>query len=61
PSLLALSGERLWVTAGKREGFGWVARAMGIDRRDVQPVQDLLFQVMSGPAWLGFNPWDRRW
>lgn len=73
PSLLALgraSGEgapRLWVAAGKREGLGWVIRAMGWDRRDVQPVQDALFGALaepgpdSEPSLLGFNPWMRRW
>jgi urease accessory protein len=55
------AGERLWVTAGKRDGLGWVIRAMGRDRRDVQPVQDGLFAALSGPGWLGFNPWERRW
>lgn len=52
---------RLWVAAGKREGLGWIIRAMGMDRRDVQPVQDSLFAALVDPGWLGFNPWDRRW
>lgn len=52
---------RLWVAVGKREGLGWVIRALGRDRRDVQPVHDRLFQALTDPAWLGFNPWERRW
>lgn len=54
-------GRRLWVAIGKKDGLGWVIRAMGRDRRDVQPVQDRLFAALSDAAWLGFNPWDRRW
>lgn len=54
-------GRRLWVAVGKREGLGWVIRALGRDRRDVQPVHDRLFQALADPAWLGFNPWERRW
>lgn len=73
PGLLALgraSGEgapRLWVAAGRRDALGWVIRAMGRDRRDVQPVQDALFGALAGPGpggtpgLLGFNPWTRRW
>jgi hydrogenase large subunit len=69
PELLALGqrssgggpGPRLWVAAGKREGLGWVIRAMGLDRRDAQPVHDRLFAALAEPGWLGFNPWERRW
>jgi urease accessory protein len=52
---------RLWVAAGKRDGLGWVIRAMGMDRRDAQPVHDRLFAALAEPGWLGFNPWERRW
>lgn len=54
-------GRRLWVAIGKKEGLGWVIRAMGRDRRDLEPVQDRLFAALSDAGWLGFNPWHRRW
>ena len=65
PGMLGLSdpaaADRLWITAGKRDGLGWIVRALGRDRRDVQPVHDMLFASLEDPAWLGFNPWERRW
>ncbi len=57
----AAASDRLWITAGKRDGLGWIVRALGRDRRDVQPVHDMLFKSLEDPAWLGFNPWERRW
>jgi urease accessory protein len=70
PGLLALNrppaqSERntgaTWVGMGRRENVGWVIRAMGGERRDVQPVQDMVFEALSQAPWLGFNPWNRRW
>ena len=46
---------------GRREGVGWVLRALGADRRDLQPVHDRIFAALAGAAWLGFNPWQRRY
>ena len=53
--------DRCWIGAGRREGEGWLVRAMGADRRDLQPVQDLIFAALADAAWLGFNPWHRRY
>lgn len=70
PRLLALNGApsagprntgATWVGLGRRDKVGWVARAMGVDRRAVQPVQDLIFEALAQAPWLGFNPWQRRW
>lgn len=64
PALLRLSPPGrgpLQVTVGERPGLGILVRALGRERRDLQPVQDLLFSALSRPGWLGFNPWDRRW
>jgi urease accessory protein len=73
PELLALNrpvkhggeapehGASLWIGAGKREGVGYMIRALGGERRDLQPLHDLIFKALSDPAWLGFNPWHRRW
>lgn len=55
------SDAAIWVGMGKREGEGCVIRAMGGDRRDLQPLHDMLFAVLADAAWLGFNPWHRRW
>jgi urease accessory protein UreH len=55
------SGSPLWVGVGKRDGEGYLIRAMGGDRRDLQPLHDMLFASLSDAAWLGFNPWNRRW
>lgn len=52
---------RAWVGLGRREGAGWLLRAMGADRRDLQPVHDLIFAALADAAWLGFNPWQRRY
>jgi urease accessory protein len=54
-------GAAIWVGVGKREGEGCIIRAMGGDRRDLQPLHDMLFASLSDAAWLGFNPWHRRW
>ena len=51
----------LWIGLGKREGAGYMIRAMGGDRRDLQPLHDMLFAALADAAWLGFNPWNRRW
>lgn len=60
--LLALNRPgRAWIGIGRREGAGWLLRGLGADRRDLQPVQDLVFAVLSEAAWLGFNPWLRRY
>lgn len=60
--LLALNRPgRAWIGLGRREGVGWMLRAMGADRRDVQPAQDLVFAALENAEWLGFNPWDRRY
>lgn len=50
-----------WIGLGKRDGEGYVIRAMGRDRRDLQPLHDLIFASLADAAWLGFNPWHRRW
>lgn len=55
------AGPGAWVGVGRRENVGCVVRALGGDRRDVQPVQDLIFAALAGVPWLGFNPWLRRW
>ncbi|HKP98315.1 MAG TPA: urease accessory protein UreD [Fibrobacteria bacterium] len=55
------TGSRLWVGMGKRDGEGCIIRAMGGDRRDLQPLHDMIFAALSDAAWLGFNPWHRRW
>jgi urease accessory protein len=52
---------RAWIGIGRREGAGWLLRGMGEDRHDLQPVHDLLFAALAEPAWLGFNPWLRRY
>jgi urease accessory protein len=54
-------GAAIWVGVGKREGEGCIVRAMGGDRRDLQPLHDMIFASLSDAAWLGFNPWHRRW
>lgn len=56
-----VSASPLWVSVGKREGEGYLIRAMGGDRRDLQPLHDMLFAALADTAWLGFNPWHRRW
>lgn len=53
--------QAVWIGMGKREGEGWMIRAMGGDRRDLQPLHDLIFAALADAAWLGFNPWKRRW
>lgn len=59
--LLALNRPgKAWIGLGRREGVGWLLRGLGADRRDLQPVQDLIFAVLAEAAWLGFNPWLRR-
>lgn len=56
------SGETsIWVGAGKREGVGYMIRALGGERRDLQPLHEMIFAALSDAAWLGFNPWHRRW
>jgi urease accessory protein len=60
--LLALNRPgRAWIGIGRREGAGWLLRGMGADRRDLQPVQDRVFAILAEAAWLGFNPWLRRY
>jgi urease accessory protein len=54
-------GAAIWVGVGKREGEGCIVRAMGGDRRDLQPLHDMIFASLADAAWLGFNPWHRRW
>jgi hypothetical protein len=54
-------GAAIWVGVGKREGEGCVVRALGGDRRDLQPLHDMIFASLADAAWLGFNPWHRRW
>jgi urease accessory protein len=62
PRLLALNRPgKAWVGTGRREGTGWLLRAMGADRRDLQAVQDAFFAALEDAAWLGFNPWHRRY
>jgi urease accessory protein len=51
----------LWIGTGKRDGEGSLIRAMGGDRRDLQPLHDMIFAALADAAWLGFNPWHRRW
>lgn len=51
----------IWVGAGKREGVGYMIRALGGERRDLQPLHEMIFAALSDAAWLGFNPWHRRW
>ncbi|GEM_PF-872511 len=51
----------IWVGVGGREGRSCVVRAMGAERRDLQPLHDMIFAALSDAAWLGFNPWHRRW
>ncbi|MDB5046960.1 MAG: hypothetical protein JWO30_31 [Fibrobacteres bacterium] len=55
------SATAIWAGMGKREGEGSMIRAMGGDRRDLQPLHDMLFAALADAAWLGFNPWHRRW
>jgi urease accessory protein len=52
---------RAWVGIGRREGEGWMLRAMGADRLDLQAVQDRVFAALADRSWLGFNPWQRRY
>jgi urease accessory protein len=52
---------KAWVGIGRREGAGWMLRAMGGDRRDLQPVHDRIFAALADKSWLGFNPWQRRY
>lgn len=60
--LLALNRPgKAWVGLGRKDGAGWLVRALGAERRDVQPVQDAIFAALMDAAWLGFNPWHRRW
>jgi urease accessory protein len=60
--LLALNRpDRVWIGIGRREGAGWLLRGLGVDRRDLQPVQDLVFAILAEASWLGFNPWLRRY
>jgi urease accessory protein len=60
--LLALNRPgKSWVGIGRREGAGWLLRAMGADRRDLQPVHDRIFAALAEREWLGFNPWHRRY
>jgi urease accessory protein len=51
----------IWVAGGKREGVGYMIRALGGERRDLQPLHEMIFAALSDAAWLGFNPWHRRW
>ncbi|MEO6097964.1 MAG: urease accessory protein UreD [Fibrobacteria bacterium] len=51
----------IWVGVGKRDGEGCIVRALGGDRRDLQPLHEMLFASLADAAWLGFNPWHRRW
>jgi urease accessory protein len=51
----------VWVGVGKRDDEGCMVRAMGGERRDLQPLHDMIFAALSDAAWLGFNPWPRRW
>ncbi|MDQ3001121.1 MAG: urease accessory protein UreD [Fibrobacterota bacterium] len=51
----------IWVGTAKRDGEGFVIRAMGGGRRDLQPLHDMIFAALADAAWLGFNPWHRRW
>jgi urease accessory protein len=55
------SDAAIWVGMGKREGEGCMIRALGGDRRDLQPLHDMIFASLAGASWLGFNPWHRRW
>jgi urease accessory protein len=60
--LLALNRPgQAWVGMGRREGAGWLLRAMGSDRRDLQAVHDCVFTALADKSWLGFNPWHRRY
>jgi urease accessory protein len=52
---------RAWVGIGRREGAGWMLRAMGAERRDLQAVHDRIFAALADKSWLGFNPWQRRY
>jgi hypothetical protein len=61
-TLLALNRPgKAWVGMGRKDDAGWLVRAMGADRRDIQPVHDTIFAALMDAAWLGFNPWHRRW
>lgn len=61
-TLLALNRPgKAWVGMGRKDDAGWLVRAMGADRRDLQPVHDAIFAALMDAAWLGFNPWHRRW
>jgi urease accessory protein len=51
----------IWVGTAKRDGEGFMIRAMGGDRRDLQPLHEMIFAALADAAWLGFNPWHRRW
>ena len=51
----------IWVGVGKRDGVGCMIRALGGERRDLQPLHEMVFAALSDAAWLGFNPWHRRW
>ncbi|MDB5103322.1 MAG: hypothetical protein JWP91_1011 [Fibrobacteres bacterium] len=55
------TGASIWVGVGKRDGEGYLIRALGGERRDLQPLHDMIFAALSDEAWLGFNPWHRRW
>lgn len=55
------TGSGIWVGMGRKDGQGGVIRALGRDRRDLQPLHDMLFMALADAAWLGFNPWHRRW
>ena len=61
PEAESRPGGKAWFGMGEKPGAGWLIRAMGADRRDLQPLHDLIFAALEGPAWLGFNPWHRRW
>jgi urease accessory protein len=58
---MAVDPSALWIGTGKRDGEGSLIRAMGGDRRDLQPLHDMIFAALADAAWLGFNPWHRRW
>jgi urease accessory protein len=55
------SSPSLWLGLGKRDEEGCVIRALGGDRSYIQPLHDLIFAALADKAWLGFNPWERRW
>lgn len=55
------SATNLWVSLSACENEGVMLKALGGERRDVVPLQEIIFSALKEKAWLGFNPWDRRW